>query len=143
MTLGEVGRHIDRDLSHINRPRVSGISLTAIFVVIPEDVARRLVPRTRLQRSVLGEIPKRRRAKVDLLASARHETKVAHICCEARSTSLPTIIAVRLATVGPEFGTLCVSGCAISTSSYGIPSVCAAHLAQDRVRPLPKLRRRD
>ena len=57
---------------------------------------------------------------------------------ENRSTRLMlTTIAVLLATVGPEFGTSAVSGCAITMSSYGSRSVCDAICARIVFVPCP------
>ena len=47
-------------------------------------------------------------------------------CRQARSIKRPTTIEVREATVGPLFGTISVSGAAMVTSLYSMPSVSAA-----------------
>jgi hypothetical protein len=55
----------------------------------------------------------------------------------AVSTSFPTTMHVRDATVGPLSGTIDVSGCAISTASTGTPSVSAAICAKIVLVPWP------
>ncbi len=55
----------------------------------------------------------------------------------ADSTSLPTIVHVRDATVGPLLGTSRVSGVATSTSSQDTPSASAAICAKMVLVPWP------
>ena len=62
--------------------------------------------------------------------------------CTARaadSTSFPTIIVVREATVGPLFGTMAVSGCMISMRSHAEPESFRGDLREDGVGALAHL----
>ena len=58
-------------------------------------------------------------------------------CVAARCNKAPTTIAVRLATVGPLFGTFQVSGVATSIHSNGTPSASAVICASIVVVPWP------
>ena len=64
------------------------------------------------------------------------------VCCSTRgrdSTSLPTIMAVRDATVGPLLGTFAVSGCTISIVRTSTPQRVRGDLRENRVRSLADL----
>ncbi len=59
-----VRREIHGDLGNIHGPGISGVSFAAIFFIVPEDIARRLKPTVRFQRSVCRDVFTARRAKL-------------------------------------------------------------------------------
>ena len=119
---GGVGGGVDGDFGDVDGPGVGGVGFAAVGLVVPEDVAGGLVADADFEGAVLGEVAEWRRAgsrrgcsrvgRWPLVARA-----LRRVIAQARSTSLPTIMAVRLATVGPELGTRLVSGWAMRMSS--------------------------
>ena len=53
---GGVGDGVDRDLRHVNGPRIGGIGLAAILLIVPEDAGRRFVAAQRNDFAVRGAI---------------------------------------------------------------------------------------
>jgi len=132
---GRVGKRVDRDLGDVYRPGEAGVGVAFKFVVVPEDIARSFVARGGDERTATREVGECGAFEVGGGVAGRDITgdgvvevgggvgmgedgaREASRDSDARSTSLPTIMAVREATVGPELGTMLVSGWATRTSS--------------------------
>ena len=111
---GLVGVEVYGDFGDVDGPGVAGVGVAAVEVVVPVDLGGGFVAGGCSEMAVLCEVGLR--GGDELLAGvgcgevSAWSRRVARIWLAARSTSLPTIMAVRLATVGPELGTRAVSG---------------------------------
>ncbi len=137
-----VGGGVDGDFGDVDGPGVGGIGVAAVGFVVPEDVAGGFVAGADFERAVLCEVVRRQRdgsLRECSRGAVRRPTRVPQRDWEARSTSLPTIMAVREATVGPELGTRLVSGWAMRTSLVGKAEGLGGDLAEDGVGALAEL----
>ena len=118
---GHVGVEVYGYFGYVDGPGVAGVGVAAVEVVVPVDFGGGFVADGGSELRVLREVGLC--GGDELLrgcggwGGAAWSRRVVRIWLAARSTSLPTIMAVRLATVGPELGTMAVSGWWIWMSS--------------------------
>ena len=113
------GARVHGNFGDVNRPGVSAVGVAAIIFIVPVQIARMFIFDERFQRAVRVNVfcAGLREIRGSMLPpspspdfSAPLSSSVFFRASAADSTSLPTIIAVRDATVGPLFGTCAVSG---------------------------------
>ena len=137
-----VGQCVNADFGDVHGPRVSAVGVAAVVLVVPLDVLGLLVLRQRLERAVLLRVLAHARAhssRVNESSSSPAPTSFSFNWSAADSTSFPTIIVVREATVGPLFGTLPVSGARDFDRVVVEPERVCDYLREDGVCPLPYL----
>ena len=134
---------IDGDLRDVDRPRVGAVRVALVLLVVPPQPFGRLVLRRAAQRAVLRHVgrgtPLGTPASRTSQAAALRPTAADFRPSAALSTSLPTTMHVRDATVGPLSGT----DRRIGLRDLDVVAVDAERVAgdlrEDRVRSLTDL----
>ena len=118
--LGGIGDRVHCDLRHVNGPRIRGVRLAVILLIVPVDAGRRFVTAQRrnfaMSRAIALAGRKEFLARVARAKSCVLAQDGQCSCKLARSIRRPTTIEVREATVGPLLGMRPVSGAAMATS---------------------------
>ena len=105
------GAHVHGNFRHVHRPGVGAVGVAVIFFVVPVQIARLLILHEGFQRRRICRCSWRQACAKLVGSHIRRCSKSAfdsvclHLHAPRDSTSLPTTMEVREATVGPLLGT--------------------------------------